>query len=154
MIARLLTLRRSRHRHGTSADIMFLTLRSFVSAAMLSARMPAVRTMASARMLMSTASTVQPASFDALDVSGILDKFELIRKEPIHERGLTASIYRHKATGAEVLSINAPDENKVFSCNFRTLPKDDTGVPHILEHSVLCGSRQFPVKAPVELLEP
>ena len=70
------------------------------------------------------------------------------------ERGLTAKLFRHKVTGAEVLSVDADDENKVFSCNFRTLPKDDTGVPHILEHSVLCGSRRFPVKEPfVEMLK-
>ena len=71
------------------------------------------------------------------------------------ERGLTAKLFRHRATGAEVLSIDTPnDENKVFSCNFRTLPKDNTGVPHILEHSVLCGSRRYPVKEPfVEMLK-
>ena len=63
-------------------------------------------------------------------------------------------LFRHLATGAEVLSVDARDENKVFSCNFRTLPKDDTGVPHILEHSVLCGSRRYPVKEPfVEMLK-
>merc|ERR1719326_750746 len=80
--------------------------------------------------------------------------FERVKSETVPERGLTASLFKHKATGAEVLSIDADDENKVFSCNFRTLPKDDTGVPHILEHSVLCGSRKFPVKEPfVELLK-
>jgi hypothetical protein len=54
-----------------------------------------------------------------------------------------------------VLSIDTPnDENKVFSCNFRTLPKDNTGVPHVLEHSVLCGSKRYPVKEPfVEMLK-
>ena len=62
--------------------------------------------------------------------------------------------YRHKETGAEVLSIKAPDDNKVFGITFRTLPKDDTGIPHILEHSVLCGSRKYPVKEPfVEMLK-
>ena len=80
--------------------------------------------------------------------------FDLLTTEHVSERALTASLYRHKSTGAEVLSIDADDENKVFSCNFRTLPKDDTGVPHILEHSVLCGSRKYPLKEPfVELLK-
>ena len=80
--------------------------------------------------------------------------FEHLKTEYVRERALTTSLYRHKATGAEVLSVDADDDNKVFSCNFRTLPKDDTGVPHILEHSVLCGSRKYPVKEPfVEMLK-
>lgn len=80
--------------------------------------------------------------------------FELVTSELVLERQLTCSVYRHIATGAEVLSVDADDDNKVFSCNFRTLPKDDTGVPHILEHSVLCGSRKYPLKEPfVELLK-
>ena len=50
--------------------------------------------------------------------------------------------------------VDAPDQNKCFSANFRTLPKDSTGVPHILEHSVLCGSKRFPSKEPfVDLLK-
>jgi len=95
-----------------------------------------------------------PASFEALDTASIFDRFELLSEEAVAERGLTARLYRHRATGAEVLSVDANDDNKVFSCNFRTLPKDDTGVPHILEHSVLCGSRRYPVKEPfVEMLK-
>ena len=99
--------------------------------------------------------TAAPAtSFEELDTSSVLEKFELIKEDEVVERGLIVKRYKHKATGAEVLSVDADDENKVFSCNFRTLPKDDTGVPHILEHSVLCGSRRFPVKEPfVEMLK-
>ena len=48
--------------------------------------------------------------------------------------------------GAEVLSLANTDENKVFGITFRTTPSDSTGIPHILEHSVLCGSRKYPVK--------
>mmetsp|Transcript_1428 Transcript_1428/g.4167 ORF Transcript_1428/g.4167 Transcript_1428/m.4167 type:complete len:1068 (-) Transcript_1428:311-3514(-) len=148
--------------------VTFAMLRS-VSAAMLSARgsAPLLAPMHSARRSwaqlsagapaarsLGTVGAPQPASFEALDISGVLDRFELVRTERVPERGLTATLYRHKATSAEVLSIDAPDENKVFSCNFRTLPKDDTGVPHILEHSVLCGSRRYPLKEPfVELLK-
>ena len=89
-----------------------------------------------------------------LDKSAVLEKFELLKTEEIAERGLMSSLYRHKQTGAEVLSIEADDENNVFSANFRTLPTDSTGVPHILEHSVLCGSRKYPLKEPfVELLK-
>jgi len=83
-----------------------------------------------------------------------MDKFELISSEYVDERGVNATLFRHKATGAQVLSVDSEDDNKVFSINFRTLPKDNTGVPHILEHSVLCGSRRYPVKEPfVEMLK-
>ena len=58
----------------------------------------------------------------------------------------------HKRSGARVLIIDNDDTNKVFSIAFRTPPADDTGVAHILEHSVLCGSAKFPSKDPfVEL---
>lgn len=63
---------------------------------------------------------------------------------------LHSMVYRleHKQTGARVAVISNEDENKVFYVGFRTPPKDSTGVPHILEHSVLCGSDNFPVKDP------
>ncbi|HTM77056.1 MAG TPA: insulinase family protein, partial [Devosia sp.] len=63
-------------------------------------------------------------------------------------------LYRHKKTGAEVLSLVNDDENKVFGITFKTPPTDSTGIAHILEHSVLCGSRKYPVKKPfVELIK-
>ena len=62
--------------------------------------------------------------------------------------------YEHKKSGAQVMSVIAPDENKVFGITLRTPPEDSTGVPHILEHSVLCGSKKYPVKEPfVDLLK-
>jgi hypothetical protein len=80
--------------------------------------------------------------------------FELIRDEVVNEIDGRARIYRHEATGAQVLSIACEDENKVFGAGFRTPPADSTGVAHILEHSVLCGSSKYPVKEPfVELLK-
>lgn len=80
--------------------------------------------------------------------------FDLLREERVEELQATARLYRHTATGAEFLSISAPDENKVFGITFRTPPADHTGVAHILEHSVLCGSRKYPTKEPfVELLK-
>ena len=64
------------------------------------------------------------------------------------------TLYRHVATGAELLSLENDDENKVFGVSFRTPPPDSTGLPHIMEHSVLGGSRKYPVKEPfVELLK-
>jgi len=98
--------------------------------------------------------SIAAAAVTPVDTYDWTSDFSLVTTQHVPERQLTASLYRHKATGAEVLSIDADDENKVFSCNFRTLPKDDTGVPHILEHSVLCGSRKYPLKEPfVELLK-
>jgi len=80
--------------------------------------------------------------------------FELLEKREISELKTEARLYRHKKTGAEILSMIADDENKVFGITFRTPPFDSTGVAHILEHSVLCGSRKYPVKEPfVELLK-
>ncbi|MBT7861889.1 MAG: peptidase M16, partial [Gemmatimonadetes bacterium] len=80
--------------------------------------------------------------------------FDLIETRELDEINATGRLYRHK-TGARLVSIaNPEDENKVFGITFRTPPTDSTGVPHILEHSVLCGSRKFPVKEPfVELLK-
>lgn len=80
--------------------------------------------------------------------------FTLVREQEIHELSGTARLWRHKATGAELLSFINADENKVFGVSFRTPPADSTGVAHILEHSVLCGSEKYPVKEPfVELLK-
>jgi hypothetical protein len=82
------------------------------------------------------------------------DKFELIFEKQIRELKGAARFYRHIATGAELLSIINEDDNKVFGICFRTPPPDSSGVAHILEHSVLCGSRKYPVREPfVELIK-
>ena len=79
--------------------------------------------------------------------------FELLRREEVEEYAAEARIYRHRS-GAQLLSMVTDDENKVFGANFRTPPASSTGIAHILEHSVLCGSRKYPVKEPfVELLK-
>ncbi|HMQ34004.1 MAG TPA: insulinase family protein [Chloroflexaceae bacterium] len=74
--------------------------------------------------------------------------FELLRDEQIAELNTRARLYRHAKTGAELLSLENDDENKCFGVTFRTPPADHTGIAHILEHSVLCGSRKYPVKKP------
>ena len=80
--------------------------------------------------------------------------FTLVNEQHLHEVDGTARLWRHDVTGAQLLSINNTDENKCFGVNFRTPPTDSTGVAHILEHSVLCGSDKYPVKEPfVELLK-
>ena len=80
--------------------------------------------------------------------------FTCLRDTYVDEIRSQCRVYRHDQTGAEVLSVENQDTNKVFGISFRTPPKDSTGVAHILEHSVLCGSRKYPLKEPfVELLK-
>jgi Zn-dependent M16 (insulinase) family peptidase len=80
--------------------------------------------------------------------------FERLRDETIDEYNVRALIYRHQKTGAELLSIIADDENKVFGVAFRTPPTDSTGIAHIMEHAVLGGSKKYPLKEPfVQLLK-
>ncbi len=77
-----------------------------------------------------------------------LDAYQVIEKRKISDLNSEGYILRHKKTGAAVTLLLNDDENKVFYIGFRTPPKDSTGVAHILEHSVLCGSKNFPVKDP------
>jgi Zn-dependent M16 (insulinase) family peptidase len=74
--------------------------------------------------------------------------FEFVREATIPELNTRARIWRHVRTGAELLSMENDDENKVFGINFRTPPADSTGLPHILEHVVLAGSEKYPLKDP------
>lgn len=74
--------------------------------------------------------------------------------QPLPE--LHATLYRmeYEKNGADLVWLDRDDDNKTFSIAFKTIPQDDTGVFHILEHSVLCGSEKYPVKEPfVELLK-
>lgn len=81
-----------------------------------------------------------------------LKAYELIEKREIAELNSVGYYLKHRRTGAKVCLLSNDDPNKVFYIGFRTPAPNDTGVPHILEHSVLCGSRKFPVKDPfVEL---
>lgn len=80
--------------------------------------------------------------------------YELIRQEELPDIHSKGTLLRHKKSGARLLLIENDDENKVFDITFRTTPTDSTGVAHIMEHSVLCGSREFPLKDPfVELVK-
>lgn len=83
-----------------------------------------------------------------------LSAYTLIREKEIKEMNSLGVVLSHKATGARLFLMLNDDENKVFSIGFRTPPDTSTGVAHILEHSVLCGSEKFPVKDPfVELVK-
>lgn len=81
-----------------------------------------------------------------------LAAYEVLETKELPDIGSLACLCRHRKTGARVALLSNDDDNKVFSIGFRTTPKDSTGVAHIMEHSVLCGSKNFPVKDPfVEL---
>ncbi|SHE28002.1 insulinase family protein [Alkalibacter saccharofermentans] len=80
--------------------------------------------------------------------------FKLVDEKHIEESNSTGRLFRHEKTGARLYYLSNEDDNKVFSITFKTPPADSTGLPHILEHSVLCGSRKYPVKEPfVELIK-
>ena len=83
-----------------------------------------------------------------------LTAYELLQKHHLKDLQSDGYILKHKKSGAKIVLLSNNDENKVFSIGFRTPPKDSTGLPHILEHSVLCGSKRFPSKDPfVELVK-
>ena len=76
------------------------------------------------------------------------DNYQIVRTERITELDAEATLLSHIKTGARVFVLENSDENKTFSISFRTPIDNSTGKPHILEHSVLCGSDQYPVKDP------
>ena len=83
-----------------------------------------------------------------------LNAYEVLQTEELSDLKSKGTLLKHKKSGARVLLMENDDENKVFTIGFRTPPSDSTGVPHIMEHSVLCGSKEFPVKDPfVELVK-
>lgn len=83
-----------------------------------------------------------------------LEQYKLIQEKELTGIQAKGYLLQHKKSGARVLCLAADDSDKVFSIGFRTPPSDSTGVPHILEHSVLCGSKNFPAKDPfVELVK-
>ncbi|RDW68433.1 mitochondrial presequence protease [Coleophoma crateriformis] len=77
-----------------------------------------------------------------------LHGFTLLRSKHVPELELTALHLQHDKTGADYLHIAREDKNNVFSIGFKTNPPDDTGVPHILEHTTLCGSEKYPIRDP------
>jgi len=78
-----------------------------------------------------------------------MSPYTLITSPIIPEINSTAKLYRPDKSGARIVSISNNDENKVFGITFRTPPATSNGIAHIMEHSVLCGSRKYPVKEPV-----
>jgi len=77
-----------------------------------------------------------------------LKTYEVLEHRMIKDLNSDSYILRHKKTGARITLLSNDDNNKVFYIGFRTPPKDSTGVAHIIEHTVLCGSKDFPIKDP------
>ena len=83
-----------------------------------------------------------------------LDAYEVLEQCPLRDLKSEGLVLRHKKSGARIAVISNDDDNKVFYIGFRTPAEDSTGVPHIIEHTVLCGSDKYPVKDPfVELVK-
>lgn len=83
-----------------------------------------------------------------LEINNSYNGFRLSKKEFIKETNCNAHVFIHEKSGARLLYMQNDEENCVFETAFRTPPKDSSGASHILEHSVLCGSRKFPMKDP------
>ena len=84
----------------------------------------------------------------------LLEVYEVIQEKQLTDIKAAGYLLRHKKSGARIAVVSNDDENKVFYIGFRTPPTDSTGVAHIVEHTVLCGSDKFPAKDPfVELVK-
>ncbi|MBO5778720.1 MAG: insulinase family protein, partial [Clostridia bacterium] len=89
-----------------------------------------------------------------LTLGSLYSGFRLNEIRPLPELSLDMYTFEHEQSGARLIYLKADDDNKVFYVGFRTTPVDSTGVFHILEHSVLCGSEKYPVKEPfVDLIK-
>jgi Zn-dependent M16 (insulinase) family peptidase len=89
---------------------------------------------------------------EPLPIGALVHGFKLEQKQFIKELDGEGYLFRHLKSGARLLKVVSKDDNKVFSVAFKTPPPDDTGIPHIMEHSVLNGSENFPVKSPFDVL--
>ena len=77
-----------------------------------------------------------------------LKTYELVEERDLEDLNSKGIVFRHKKSGARIAVVSNDDDNKVFFIGFRTPTDDSTGVPHIIEHTVLCGSEKYPVKDP------
>eukprot|EP00878_Enallax_costatus_P000486 GHUV01000578.1.p1 GENE.GHUV01000578.1~~GHUV01000578.1.p1 ORF type:complete len:1096 (+),score=414.34 GHUV01000578.1:291-3290(+) len=103
---------------------------------------------------MSAMAVAAPAVEQSASFAKEAHGFELKQHKFVREYDSHVLLYKHTKTGAELISVVNSDENKTFGAVFRTPVDDSTGIPHILEHSVLCGSRKYPIKEPfVELMK-
>ncbi len=87
-----------------------------------------------------------------LEIGKTVHGFKLVEKRFVKEVNAECLLFEHVKSGARALKITADDPNKTFSIAFKTVPESDCGTPHIMEHSVLNGSKRFPVKSPFDVL--
>ncbi len=102
--------------------------------------------------LLPDGSEKKSATAKPLETGVQLHGFTLEQKQFVKELDGECYLFRHVKSGARLLKVVSKDDNKVFSVAFKTPPPDDTGIPHIMEHSVLNGSEHFPVKSPFDVL--
>ena len=87
-----------------------------------------------------------------MEAGKVYHGFKLIKQKKIKEMDAVGKLFRHLKSGARLLKIEAKEDNKTFCISFKTPPESDKGLPHIMEHCVLNGSKNFPVKSPFDIL--
>jgi len=87
-----------------------------------------------------------------LEIGKTYHGFKFIKEKKIKEYNVVGKVFTHLKSGARLLKMETNDDNKTFMIGFKTPPDSDTGLPHIMEHSVLNGSKNFPVKSPFDVL--
>ncbi len=103
-------------------------------------------------LLMVTFIATSSLKSQTFEIGGIYHGFKLIEKKFVKEVNSDCYVFIHTGCGAKLLKIASNDENKTFAIGFKTDPESDAGYPHIMEHSVLNGSKKFPVKSPFDVL--
>ncbi len=89
---------------------------------------------------------------EKLEIGKIYHGFKFLKKQKIEDYDVEGLLFEHVKSGARLIKIITNDDNKTFMITFKTIPDCDCGMPHILEHSVLNGSKHFPVKSPFDIL--
>lgn len=89
---------------------------------------------------------------EQMEEGKVIHGFKLIKQKKIKEMDAVGKLFIHEQSGARLLKIEKDDDNKTFCISFKTPPESDVGLPHIMEHSVLNGSKNFPVKSPFDIL--
>ncbi|KAL4419647.1 hypothetical protein ABPG77_000544, partial [Micractinium sp. CCAP 211/92] len=135
---------------GSGALRQALQFRGLRSAALAPAQLRALGLMrgsAAGRQAARVSAVAAPAEAQATPAPQKLHGFTLVEQQYVAEYDSQVVLYKHDKTGAQLMSVVNSDENKTFGVTFRTPVANSRGVPHILEHSVLCGSRKYPIKA-------
>ena len=87
-----------------------------------------------------------------LEAGNVYHGFTFVKEKEVEEYAALVRLFEHKKSGARLIKVETDDDNKTFAIAFKTPPRSDSGTPHILEHSVLNGSKNFPVKSPFDVM--